>query len=311
MRIGAIAAIGAALAAGIALPFIANAQPPVSSQACPAEESEATSECTHEASPRVNRCRPAECPGAKAGCGLARIKEQPKAPTLLVNSRRLKLNYSMADVGPSGVSRLELWATRDGKSWARYSNEPPPEGPLSVQVAEEGKYGFAIVLTNGVGVRSQEPRQGDTPHLWVVVDETAPAVKLGGVEVLPEGKMCVRWTASDERLMPRPVTISMAVKPEGPFTPVATALENTGKHVYQIPRDHPYEAYIRVEAADAAGNVGHDTTPVPVKVDLRKPKGMIIGVDSEKHVSGPVAIPALERKQADPRVMHFVIGFGK
>src|SRR4051794_16650027 len=61
-----------------------------------------------------------------------------KVPVVTVNSRRIRLNYEIREVGHSGVSSVELWATRDGKTWQRYSNEPPPPGPLVIHVAEEG-----------------------------------------------------------------------------------------------------------------------------------------------------------------------------
>src|SRR4051794_24681441 len=83
-------------------------------------------------------------------CGTT-VSLKKKVPTMLVNNRRIKLNYNITDVGPSGVSCVELWATRDGKNWARYSNEPPPAGPLCVHVAEEGTYGFSLVVKNGLG----------------------------------------------------------------------------------------------------------------------------------------------------------------
>src|SRR5262249_54069414 len=68
------------------------------------------------------------------------------SPMTWVNSRRIKLNYEVREVGPSGVAAVELWATRDGKTWQCYSNEPPPAGPLVVHVAEEGSYGFTLVV---------------------------------------------------------------------------------------------------------------------------------------------------------------------
>lgn len=222
-------------------------------------------------------CRP-------SACGLA-VASKPSASTLIVNSRRVRLNYAISDVGPSGVSAVELWATRDGKSWARYSNEPPPDGPLVVHVAEEGRYGFAVVVRNGIGVASPAPQTGDQPQVWVVVDETKPVVKLREVAVgkgHDSGTLSIKWTATDERLTCRPVTISMATKKDGPWTPIATAIANTGRHVWTMPRDYPYAFFVRVEATDRAGNVGCDVTPEPVKVDLMQPRGTIIGVDAEK-----------------------------
>ena len=285
MHTRTILAFGAAaLAAGLAFcPFAATAQSPFCGQACPVSASAA---------------KPAK---------------SLKVPTLLVNSRRLRLNYNIEDVGPSGVSAVELWATRDGRAWARYSNEPPPSGPLVVQVAEEGKYGFAVVVRNGVGERSPAPKTGDVPQMWVVVDETKPAVKLHEAVAgrgPDAGKLTVSWTATDERLAARPVSLSIATRPQGPWTPVALSLENTGKHVWNMPKDHPYEFFVRVEAMDKAGNVGAATTPTPVKVDQARPRGVITGIDAEpKTAQVPLTIPAQPTEQ--PRPMRFLMGFAR
>jgi hypothetical protein len=46
-----------------------------------------------------------------------------------------------------------------------------------------------------------------------------------------------------------------------------------------------------VEACDRAGNVGGDHTARPVKVDMSRPKGMIIGIESEKVEAKPETPP--------------------
>src|SRR4051794_790044 len=165
------------------------------------------------------------------------------APTLLVKDRKIKLNYKVTDVGPSGVSSVELWATRDGKHWQRYSNEPPPAGPLCVHVAEEGKYGFSLVVKNGLGVSSPAPKTGDAPQLWVEVDETPPSVQVTECSVGHGDSLVIGWVASDVHLAEAPVTVSTAVSKEGPWTPVATGLANTGRYVWTMPREVPYEFY--------------------------------------------------------------------
>lgn len=215
------------------------------------------------------------------------ITSQPHVPTILVNTRRVRLNYGIKDVGPSGVSAIELWATRDGRTWQRYSNEPPPDGPLVVHVAEEGRYGFTVVVRNGLGLASPAPVTGDAPQIWVEVDETAPAVKVTDVQVgrgADFGTISLHYTASDAHLCSKPVTVSMATTKDGPWTPVVSGLENAGKYVWRMPKDLPYQFYVRVEACDRAGNVGSDAPIEPIKVDMTRPRGTILGVDHEKQV---------------------------
>jgi hypothetical protein len=235
-------------------------------------------------------------------CG-QKVQVAEQIPTMIVNTRRIRLNYSVADVGPSGVSAIELWATRDGKTWQRYSNEPPPAGPLVVHVAEEGRYGFTIVVRSGTGLKSPPPETGDAPQLWVEVDETRPLVKIKDVHSgtgRDVGTLYVNYAASDIHLTPRPVSISMSTKKEGPWTTIASGLENTGVYGWEMPKDLPYQFYVRVEAEDRAGNVGAYLTSEPIKIDLARPRGTILGVNAEQKAT----------PQAKP-VEGFYIGFDR
>jgi hypothetical protein len=210
-------------------------------------------------------------------------KTSANVPTMMVNSRRICLNFNISDVGPSGISSVELWATRDGHTWQRYSNSPPPpSGPLVVHVAEEGRYGFSLVVKSGVGISSPPPRPGDAPQLWVEVDETRPKVRLLHAEVgkgLESDCLTLTWMASDANLVPKPMTISTSTSKDGPWTPVASNLENTGKYLWHMPRDVPYQFYVRVEASDRAGNHSADCWPEPMKVDRACPHATILGID--------------------------------
>src|SRR5207248_15101 len=62
----------------------------------------------------------------------------------MVNSKRIVLNYKLDDVGPSGVSAIEMWWTRDGRTWQK-DETPGHKGPPYVfEVPEEGTYGFTM-----------------------------------------------------------------------------------------------------------------------------------------------------------------------
>jgi hypothetical protein len=229
-----------------------------------------------------------DAPGAKP----APPKAAPGKPLeVTATSRRIRLNYEIRDVGPSGVASIELWATRDGKTWQRYSDEPPPaSGPLVVHVAEEGRYGFTIVVKSGVGFSGRRPQPGDQPQVWVEVDETRPVVRQLDVRVGrgdDRGNLTVTWSASDAHLVARPITISTATGKDGPWTPIASDLENSGRYVWKMPRDVPYQFFVRVEAVDRAGNRGSEETSRPVAVDHAQPRGVILGVDADKAKADP------------------------
>jgi hypothetical protein len=235
---------------------------------------------------------------AEGGCKISTARvastsplesHEDKVPVVTVNSRRIRLNYEIREVGHSGVSSVELWATRDGKTWQRYSNEPPPPGPLVIHVAEEGRYGFTLLVKNGIGLSGRAPMTGDQPQVWVDVDETKPVVKLMDVVVAPGGErgdLAVHWVASDAHLLPRPISIATSTDKDGPWTTIASGLENTGRYTWKMPADVPHSFYVRVEAADRAGNVASAQLVKPVVVDSALPRGVILGVDCEKKDAG-------------------------
>jgi hypothetical protein len=204
----------------------------------------------------------------------------------LVNSKRIALNYEIKDKGPSGVSTIELWYTQDpaGRKWSKYMDKDgKAEPPFVVEVSSEGLFGFTLVVRSGVGLGDRPPQVGDRPQMWVEVDLTKPVVRLGNVDVgrgADTGRLTINWTASDKNIAPQPITISYAEKAGGTWKPIASNIENTGRYVWQMPADVPYEFLVRVEAADRAGNVGADETTRPVIVDLNQPKGIIVNVEA-------------------------------
>jgi len=204
----------------------------------------------------------------------------------LVNNRRVSLNYELEKVGPSGVASIELWFTQDGRSWNRFplhkEESGPAPKPLVFEVNGEGIYGFTLVAKSGVGLGERPPQVGDPPQVWVEVDLTKPAVQLLGVLVgqgAEKGKLSVGWVARDKNLGRDPITLSYAEQQTGPWTAMAGKLPNSGRYVWTMPEPVPYQFYVRVEAADLAGNVGEAVTTELVKVDLAQPKVKILNVE--------------------------------
>jgi hypothetical protein len=210
-----------------------------------------------------------------------------EAPVRKINTTRISLNYKLEDVGPSDISIVEIWKTRDGKTWQRYPKDADKKGPFIVEVDGEGRYGFTLIAKSGVGLGENAPRAGDQPQIWVEVDLTKPEVRIADVVVgrgPDTGNMTVTWTATDRNLSRQPISILYATKIEGPWLPVpgATRIENTGRFVWKMQADVPFEFFVRVEASDEAGNVGQAETAHSVKVDLSTPRARVIGIDPVK-----------------------------
>jgi len=198
----------------------------------------------------------------------------------MVGSRSFELEYEIESVGPSGVGRVELWGTRDGgRTWSDYAVDSDNRSPIPATVDAEGIYGFRILVQSGSGFGGRPPAEGDMPDIWIGVDTTRPSCRITGTEVSPDAtELVVSWEAADDVLDPRPVTLLFATDPSGPWTPVASGLENTGSYRWRLDSRVPERILLRLEVRDEAGNVGVFDTPDTVALDRHRPEGRIRGV---------------------------------
>src|SRR5262249_15277548 len=155
---------------------------------------------------------------------------RPLAGTRHVNSRRISLDYEIEEQGPSGVSSVELYATRDGSRWEKVRAEANPRPPFVFDVENEGIYGFTIIVRSGVGTPSdREPQAGDQPQIWVEVELAKPRVEWvkAEAEAVPQNntnRVIITWSAADKNLGPECITLKFSKEPQGPWTEIATKL---------------------------------------------------------------------------------------
>jgi hypothetical protein len=235
-------------------------------EACKAETIESP-----KAEPAKGESADATKPGAGHGAPLVRM----------VNTKRITLNFEVKDVGPSGVSAVELWYTQDCKQWKKY-DAPPKAHSYVIEVDEEGMYGFTLLARSGIGLGHEPPRSGDVPQVWVVVDLTKPVVELN--EVTPgidykNQTVKIRWTASDKNLGRNPICLSYAEKAGGEWKLIAENLKNTGEYIWQVPKTTPTRFLVRVEATDLAGNVGFAEAKQHALLDPSRPSVWILNVE--------------------------------
>jgi hypothetical protein len=208
---------------------------------------------------------------------------QPSSSEIrLVNSKRISLNYEIKNGGPA--PEIDLWCTRDGRTWNKLQTLDQGKPPCVAELDEEDLYGFTLVVRNGTG-QGKQPQEGDRPQVWVEVDITKPVIRLMGIEVNKnkEGRfLTILWKAFDKNLAPKPITLSYAVEPEGPWMPIASQLTNTGRYVWKMPIEAPHQYFIRVEAVDQVGNTGVAQTPKAFVDDLSEPSAAILAVEGAK-----------------------------
>lgn len=208
----------------------------------------------------------------------------PPSPPKLVGSRTFALEYDLDDAGRGAVSKVELWGSRDGgKSWNRYAQDDDNRSPLIVTVDDEGLYGFRIVVQNAGAAVAQTPRPGDSPELWVSVDLKRPVVELTAIE-RGQGNtadnLILHWRAMDNNLEPRPIALFYSSHTAGPWSAIATNLENTGEYAWRVERYVPARFYLRIEARDTAGNMAAFQTREPVEFSTAHLTGRLRSAES-------------------------------
>jgi len=209
----------------------------------------------------------------------------------IVNTRQFQIGYKLQDVGPSGVSSVDLYITQDdGATWYKYGEDNDSQSPIQVEVPKEGTYGFAIGVRSGVGLASDPPQPGEKPASIVTVDQTPPQLELLPIQQgrgRAASKLLIQWRFADENPADKPISLSFSASGQGPWQPITGWQENTGNYIWTIGPGVPSKFYLRLEGRDVAGNVQVIETPQPVLVDLSRPTAKIIDIEAGPGGLGP------------------------
>lgn len=226
---------------------------------------------------------PPAATAARAAQESGRPLEYQGKPLLLSRSRRFAWDYETPATAP-GATRMRavLWSTRDGGvTWQQTAVDADGRSPIDVALPTAGLYGFRLEFTSDTAATTTAPRSGDAPESWVGIDEEPPQVELVDVARLGEADQpafVVRYACRDPLPAPRAARLLYSPHAEGPWATIAAGLENQGEHRWQPDRSVPARVFIRVEAADAAGNVGAATTAEPVDVAQSRVVGKLGGL---------------------------------
>jgi hypothetical protein len=223
----------------------------------------------------------------------------PVNPPQYLRGTDFDMQYEIENNGPSGLSRVDLYVTRDqGQTWTKWSSHPGKERPLKVKLGrgydtnKDGEYGLKLVPVSGVGIADDAPTAGTPPDHRVVVDTAAPLVLVYPHGVAPNqpNAVALNWVARDANFGTAPITIEWGETPTGPWKSVVAPdvaqagagagvarLPNTGQYLWTLPAGMPtHRVYLRVTATDRAGNRSEVVTREPITVDLMKPKARIV-----------------------------------
>src|SRR5262249_38763979 len=149
-----------------------------------------------------------------------------------------------------------------------------------------GTYGFYVIAEGGGGNRAPDPKRDDPPMIYVVVDTTAPYIKITGVQVKKGGTrgplVDITWEGADPNLMPQPISLEWSTdKSAAKWNEIKYRLDNnlgklssggyTGRYTWEVTDENLWKFWVRARAVDKAANTGEYVWPQEVIVDLEQP----------------------------------------
>lgn len=229
------------------------------------------------------------------------VPPQPKQSNLpqvrFLNSTNLTFEYEISKLSPSGIGVVEVyWTLNDGGHWEQYADDPksgpsmlPGRYKRRIELPGDGVYGFTCLalsraakeMKDKAGVNpGNKPKEGDAPEIRVEVDTIPPIVELFAPvpDKQRENTLILSWTAKDKNLAAEPISLEWAENPEGPWQACGGKQTNTGRFSWTLPQRIPVQVFLRVKAADLAGNEGIAVTQEPLYVDLGQPQARIVDV---------------------------------
>jgi hypothetical protein len=221
------------------------------------------------------------------------VLEQPQPTQFrtghLVNSSTFRIAYELEDVGPSGVSKIELYITENGgTSWFHYGSDNDRTSPIVAKVPRDGNYGFSFRIRNGAGLVATPPQPGERPEINVSVDQTAPTANLEPIQqgqALHQNQIVIKWNASDRELDENPIALYYATQETGPWELIKGWTANSGTLPWTVPSAVQSNFYIRLDVRDAAGNITRIDGETAYTVDQSRPKARITDVESLRNDS--------------------------
>lgn len=209
--------------------------------------------------------------------------KSPDVMRQFVNSRSFQVGYRIDGADSAAVAAVELYVTQDdGRQWSLYGEDRDRQSPFPVTVPSDGIYGFRLRVRSASGPSSERPKPGDKPTIVVTVDQTPPVAQLLPVQLVQDAAqsgVLIRWDVRDEHLGPNPIALSIAPQPNGPWTQLGDWQPNSGQFVWSPEPGTPAQAYLRLTAKDAAGNVTEIAPREAVMVSRDRPSVRIMGVE--------------------------------
>jgi len=216
----------------------------------------------------------------------ANSSEKP-ADRKLLNTTTAQLEYRIDTVGPSGISRIDIYVTRDqGRTWEKLAEDTKMRSPASVKLPGEGLYGVRLAIVNGHGFGGRAPKSGDRAQFHFEVDMTAPRAEFRPCEIV-DGAIDLKWNVSDANLGADPINLFYRTRADESWQPIAHNIKNDGAYRWAFPSSIGGQVFVKLEVADQAGNLAKIETPTPILLDQTEPEAVLVDVVAVRDRSAP------------------------
>jgi hypothetical protein len=196
------------------------------------------------------------------------ISDLTPEPGSYVNNTTPTISAVLSN-GLSGINPNSITIEVDGADvtdYAVWEWIEEPYGTLTYTPTEdlgEGEHTVYVYVEDDAG--------NSADATWsFTVDTIAPVVEViqpdGGEELIGEETYEIMWTAEDLNLAPNPITIEYSTDGGVTWNLIASNLPNTGSYEWVVPGVVSDNVFVRVSAADLAGNVGSDTSDAPFSI---------------------------------------------
>ncbi len=181
-------------------------------------------------------------------------------------SRMQKLDIDYKPEERKNIARIELVVSRDqGQTWEVMDAVTPDKDHLVFNGKDDGLYFLNMVIVFRNGTRDPKDVALAAPALKLLVDATAPVVKITNTQRVGE-EVIVDW-AIDEKYpndAATQVLYKASTNPANEWLPILSSAINKRSARFKPSLNGPIA--VRVMAQDLAGNVGDVAREVPVGI---------------------------------------------
>lgn len=198
----------------------------------------------------------------------------------LVNNPKVSLHYQIENAAPNGVSRVDVWLSRDqGQTWQKHAEVNGNKSPIEVQMPGDGTFGLILAPAAASGLVTPPSAADQADAVWLEVDATKPDLQIKDIQTSHDkgqAAVQVRWTAHDKNLADAPVDLLYAATPRGPWILIAKGLPAEGQYRWTPPAGIGTQTHLQLVAHDSAGNSAVCGTVEPVTIaEPARPRAVI------------------------------------